>query len=108
MNIKLDSSIDDQLLKNHLYFTYSYELGEQTVKKLLPLVPSKGDRFYWCPPDEDCELLGIGENLFDGQQDDMPSAIKRFSLEFSKSFLNVSSQKGRPCFLEAFPLIQTT
>ncbi|MGM0253869.1 MULTISPECIES: isochorismate synthase [unclassified Enterococcus] len=103
MNIKLDSSIDDQLLKNHLYFTYSYELGEQTVKKLLPLVPSKGDRFYWCPPDEDCELLGIGENLFDGQQDDMPSAIKRFSLEFSKSFLNVSSQKGRPLLFGGFP-----
>ncbi|GKS55110.1 isochorismate synthase [Enterococcus mundtii] len=103
MNIKLDSSVDDQLLKNHLYFTYSYELGEQTVKKLLPLVPSKGDRFYWCPPDEDCELLGIGENLFDGQQDDMPSAIKRFSLEFSKSFLNVSSQKGRPLLFGGFP-----
>lgn len=103
MNIKLDSSVDDQLLKNHLYFTYSYELGEQTVKKLLPLVPSKADRFYWCPPDEDCELLGIGENLFDGQQDDMPSAIKRFSLEFSKSFLNVSSQKGRPLLFGGFP-----
>jgi len=103
LNIKLDSSVDDQLLKNHLYFTYSYELGEQTVKKLLPLVPSKGDRFYWCPPDEDCELLGIGENLFDGQQDDMPSAIKRFSLEFSKSFLNVSSQKGRPLLFGGFP-----
>ncbi|MGQ4224223.1 isochorismate synthase [Enterococcus mundtii] len=103
MNIKLDSSVDDQLLKNHLYFTYSYELGEQTVKKLLPLVPSKGDRFYWCPPDEDCELLGIGENLFDGQQDDMLSAIKRFSLEFSKSFLNVSSQKGRPLLFGGFP-----
>lgn len=103
MNIKLDSSIDDQLLKNHLYFTYSYELGEQTVKKLLPLVPSKGDRFYWCPPDEDCELLGIGENLFDGQQDDMPSAIKGFSLEFSKSFLNVSSQKGGPLLFGGFP-----
>lgn len=103
MNIKLDSSVDDQLLKNHLYFTYSYELGEQTVKKLLPIVPSKGDRFYWCPPDEDCELLGIGENLFDGQQDDMPSAIKRFSLEFSKSFLNVSSQKGRPLLFGGFP-----
>lgn len=103
MNIKLDSSVDDQLLKNHLYFTYSYELGEQTVKKLLPLVPSKGDRFYWCPPDEDCELLGIGENLFDGQQDHMPSAIKRFSLELSKSFLNVSSQKGRPLLFGGFP-----
>ena len=103
MNIKLDSSIDDQLLGNHLYFTYSYELGEQTVKKLLPLVPSKGDRFYWCPPDEDCELLGIGENLFDGQQDDMPSAIKGFSLEFSKSFLNVSSRKGGPLLFGGFP-----
>lgn len=103
MNIKLDSSVDDQLLKNHLYFTYSYELGEQTVKKLLPLVPSKGDRFYWCPPDEDCELLGIGENLFDREYDDMPSAIKEFSLEFSKSFLNVSSQKGRPLLFGGFP-----
>lgn len=103
MNIKLDSSIDDQLLENHLYFTYSYELSEQTVKKLLPLVPSQGDRFYWCPPDEDCELLGIGENLFDEQYDDMSSAIKGFSFEFSKSFLNVSSQKGGPLLFGGFP-----
>lgn len=103
MNIKLDSSVDDQLLENHLYFTYSYELSEQTVKKLLPLVPSKGDRFYWCPPDEDCELLGIGENLFDEQHDDMSSAIKGFSFEFSKSFLNVSSQKGGPLLFGGFP-----
>lgn len=107
MNIKLDSSIDDQLLEKHLYFTYSYELTEQTVKKLLPLVPSKGDRFYWCPPDEDCELLGIGENLFDGQYDDMPSDIKRFSLEFSKSFLNVSIQKDGPLFFGGFPFDST-
>ncbi|PJK25734.1 isochorismate synthase [Enterococcus mundtii] len=33
----------------------------------------------------------------------MPSAIKRFSLEFSKSFLNVSSQKGRPLLFGGFP-----
>ncbi|MDA9461956.1 Menaquinone-specific isochorismate synthase [Enterococcus mundtii 3F] len=107
MNIKLDSSIEDQILKHYHYFTYSYELAGKTLKKLFSLVPSNGDRFYWCTPDEKFELLGVGENLFDEKYESKPSSINEFSLEFSKSFLNVSDRNDAPLLFGGFPFDRT-
>ncbi|WP_242543223.1 isochorismate synthase [Candidatus Enterococcus mangumiae] len=107
MNIKLDSSMDDQLLKKYRYFTYSYQLANQTSKKLFRFLPSDGERFYWSTPDREFELLGMGENLFDHTKIYTPMAIQDFSKEFCKSFLNVSKNGATPLLFGGFPFDQS-